>query len=135
MKKLLGIFLVVFDMVTTTLAQKVSVSKVPAVVKTTFAENHPGIKVSWALEKQNYEAGFTLNGKENSEVYSIRGVLLETEVSIQSGELPAPVLSKLKGIKIAEAAKITNSTGAIIYEAEVKGQDLLFNANGNLLKL
>ncbi|RNL53208.1 hypothetical protein [Pedobacter jejuensis] len=134
MKKLLGISLMLFGTVTITLAQKVSVAKVPSMVKSTFAKNHPGVKVNWELEKQNYEAGFTLNGKENSEVYSVKGSLLETEVSIQSSELPALVLAKLKGMKIAEATKITKADGAIIYEAEVKGKDLLFDANGNLMK-
>ncbi|NTE00384.1 hypothetical protein G6M26_30635 [Agrobacterium tumefaciens] len=135
MKKLLGIFLLLCGTVTITVAQKVAAAKVPSTVKTSFAKNHPGVKVNWELEKQNYEAGFTLKGKETSEVYSAAGSLLETEISIHSNELPAAVLAKLKGMKIAEAAKITKADGTVNYEAEVKGKDLLFDAKGNALKL
>lgn len=134
MKQIFGIFLLAARIAFTASAQKVAVSKVPALVKATFTKNHPGIKAEWEMEKQNFEAGFTLNGKETSEVYAPAGTLLETEVSIKSTELPAAVLAKLKGMKIAEAAKITKADGKIIYEAEVKGKDLLFDANGIAVK-
>ncbi|GGI23770.1 hypothetical protein [Pedobacter mendelii] len=134
MKKLLGIFLLMCGTLTITMAQKLSIGKVPSAVKTTFVKNHPGVKANWEMEKTNFEAGFNLNGKETSEVYSTAGSLLETEVSIQSSELPAAVLAKLKGMKISEVAKITKADGKVNYEAEVKGKDLLFDANGNAIK-
>lgn len=134
MKKIFGIFLLMGGMITATFAQKVAAAKIPAAVKTAFAKNHPGAKVSWEMEKQNYEAGFSLNGKETSEVYSAAGSLLETEVAIKTSEFPAAVMLKLKGMKVAEAAKITKADGSVSYEAEVKGKDLLFDANGNPVK-
>lgn len=134
MKQIFRIFLLASIMAFTATAQKVAISKVPVPVKATFLKNHPDIKVEWELEKQNFEAGFILNGKEISEVYAPAGILIETEVSIKSTELPAAVLAKLKGMKIAEAAKITKADGTVIYEAEVKGKDLLFDANGKLVK-
>ncbi|MFC3562889.1 hypothetical protein [Pedobacter jamesrossensis] len=134
MKKIFGIFLLMGGVVSATFAQKVAAGKVPAAVKTAFTKNHPGIKVNWEMEKQNFEAGFTLNGKETSEVYSAAGSLLEREVAIKTSEFPAAVMLKLKGMKVAEAAKITKADGSVSYEAEVKGKDLLFDANGNLLK-
>ncbi|MFD2288235.1 hypothetical protein GJU39_16035 [Pedobacter petrophilus] len=134
MKRIFGIFLFMGGMVTVTFAQKVAAAKVPASVKTAFAKNHPGIKEDWEMEKKNYEAEFTLNGKETSEVYTTTGFLIETEVSIKSSEFPAAVLAKLKGMKIAESAKITKADGTVKYEAEVKGRDLLFDANGNRVK-
>lgn len=39
------------------------------------------------------------------------------------------------GTKINEAGKITDAKGAIIYEAEVKGKDLIFDEKGNFLKI
>ncbi|WP_293304465.1 PepSY-like domain-containing protein [Pedobacter sp. UBA5917] len=134
MKTIFGILLLVGGMATAAHAQKLNEAKVPAPVIAAFAKNHAGTKVKWEMEKQDYEAGFTLNGKETSEVYSAKGMLLETETEIKSTELPAAVLGKLKGAKIAEAAKITKADGTIYYEAEVKGKDLLFDANGNPVK-
>lgn len=134
MRKIFGIFLLMGGLATATFAQKVATAKVPAAIKTAFTKNHHSIKVNWEMEKQNFEAGFTLNGKETSEVYSVAGVLLETEISIQTSDFPAAVMAKLKGMKIAEAAKITKADGSVNYEAEVKGKDLLFDANGNPVK-
>lgn len=134
MNKIFGIFLLMGSMISAASAQKIAEAKVPAAVKATFAKRHTGVKAHWEMEKQNYEAGFTLNGKETSEVYTPGGVLLETEVSIKSAELPTAVLAKLKGMKIAEAAKITKADGTISYEAEVKGKDLLFDSSGNPVK-
>lgn len=134
MKKIFGIFLLMGGMVTATFAQKVAAAKVPAAVKTAFVKNHPGVKVNWEMERRNYEAGFSLNGKETSEVFAASGFLMETEVAIKSSEFPADVKVKLKGMKVAEAAKITKADGSINYEAEVKGKDLLFDAKGNPVK-
>lgn len=134
MKAIFGILLLASATITAAQAQKLSAAKVPAQVITAFTKLHPGVKASWEMEKQDYEAGFNLNGKEVSEVYAAKGTLLETEIEIKPTELPAAVLAKLKGTKIAEAAKITKADGAIRYEAEVKGKDLLFDPNGNPVK-
>jgi len=134
MKKLFGILLLMGGTVISSQAQKISATKIPAAVKSAFQKAHASTSVKWEMEKSNYEAGFVLNGKETSEVYSPVGALLETEISIAAHELPAPVLAKLKGKKIAEAAKITKADGSVCYEAEVKGKDLLFDAKGNLVK-
>ncbi|WP_199141670.1 hypothetical protein [Pedobacter sp. ASV12] len=135
MKKIAVLSLALGLAVSTSYAQKVNASKVPAPVKAAFAKNHAGLtKVSWEMEKANFEAGFTLNGKETSEVYTPQGVLLETEVEIKVSELPDAVKMKLKGQKVAEAAKITKADGKVVYEAEVKGKDLLFDAQGNSIK-
>ncbi|MGM9478350.1 hypothetical protein ACS5PU_18130 [Pedobacter sp. GSP4] len=134
MKTFFGILLLATGTVSLAQAQKLNATKVPAEVKAAFAKLHAGTKVSWEREKHDYEAGFTLNGKETSEVYSAKGLLLETEVEIKSTELPAAVLAKLKGAKITEAAKITKADRTIYYEAEVKGKDLLFDPNGNPVK-
>jgi len=134
MKRLLGILLLMGGLAISSQAQKINGAKVPAPVKAAFQKAHPAVKVTWEMEQANYEAGFSLNGKETSEVYTPGGALLETESSIKSSELPAAVLARLKGKKIAEAAKITKADGTIWYEAEVKGKDLLFDANGNTVK-
>ncbi|MBB6501246.1 hypothetical protein [Pedobacter cryoconitis] len=134
MKKIIGILMLTVGIVSGSQAQKLTAGKVPVAVKTAFTKLHPATKASWEMEKNNYEAGFKLNGKKTSEVYTANGVLIETEVAIKSTELPVAVLSKLRGVKIAESAKITKSDDTIRYEAEVNGKDLLFDAAGNPVK-
>ena len=134
MKKIIGILVLTAGIVSSSQAQKLTAGKVPLAVKTAFTKLHSVTKVNWEMEKNNYEAAFKLNGKKTSEVYTANGVLIETEVAIRSAELPVAVLSKLKSVKIAEAAKITKSDGTIRYEAEVNGKDLLFDAEGNPVK-
>lgn len=135
MKRIFVILLLVGSMFTWVRAQKISATKVPVEVKSAFAKLYLGVKANWEMEKQDYEAGFTLNGKATSVVYTAKGVLLETETAIKPNELPAVILAKLKGSKIAEAAKIIKADGSIRYEAEVKGKDLLFDLSGNPVKL
>ncbi|MCZ4244084.1 hypothetical protein [Pedobacter punctiformis] len=135
MKKIFGVFILIGSLITTSQAQKLNALKVPAAVKSAFSKSHPATtNVHWEMEKQDYEAGFTLNGKKTSALYSAKGILLETEVEINKSELPILVITKLKGIRIAETAKITKANGTVLYEAEVKGKDLLFDASGNPVK-
>ncbi|KQC00026.1 PepSY-like domain-containing protein [Pedobacter sp. Hv1] len=135
MKKIIVFLFLLCFVTTASFAQKLSAKKVPAAITAAFAKNHASItKVSWEMEKTNYEAGFMLNGKETSEVYTAQGVLVETEVAINVAELPEAVKMKLKGKKVAEAAKITKADGTVVYEAEVGGKDLLFDAKGNMIK-
>jgi hypothetical protein len=44
------------------------------------------------------------------------------------------VAKNYKGEKIKEAAKLKMANGDINYEAEVKGMDLIFDANGKFIK-
>lgn len=136
MKKIVYVTILLALVGTTSWAQKLNPTKVPTAVKTAFSKMHSGIsKVSWSKEDANFEAEFTFDGKETSEVYSASGTFLESEVEIKVAELPSAVKMKLKDQKIAEAAKITRANGSVIYEAEVKGKDLLFDANGNSVML
>lgn len=135
MKKVVYVIVLLVFVATTGHAQKLEATKVPNAVKAGLSKRHSALsKVSWIKEADNYEAEFMLNGKETSEVYTANGSFVESEVEIKVAELPAVVKMKLKGHKIAEAAKITKVNGSIIYEAEVKGKDLLFDANGNPVK-
>ncbi|MBB2145364.1 hypothetical protein GM921_07710 [Pedobacter sp. LMG 31464] len=134
MKKIIVVLLMLGFVVSASYAQKLNASKVPAAVTSAFAKNHVSTKVSWTKEETNYEAEFKLNGKETSEVYTANGVVTETETEIKVAEFPDAVKMKLKGQKITEAAKITKADGTVIYEAEVNGKDLLFDAKGNPVK-
>jgi len=116
-----------------------SQTNVPAAVHSSFTKLFPGISVKkWDKEEGRYEANFTKEGKQMSAVFDSSGMLEETETVITVGELPALVIPYVKehykGFKIEEAAMVLKSNGEKVYEAEIKGKDLLFDAKGNFLK-
>jgi hypothetical protein len=136
MKNLLALIVGLTCLTITAQAQKIALTKVPAEVKSSFAKAHPTSKaITWEKEKMDYEAGFTWKGQGISEVYTAKGVLVESETEIEVSMLPpaaiAYVAAHNKGAKIKEAAKITKTTGEITYEAEVNGKDLIFDTKGN----
>lgn len=44
------------------------------------------------------------------------------------------VKTNYKGQSVKEVAKITDAKVTVTYEAEIKGMDLLFDANGKFIK-
>lgn len=113
--------------------------KAPAAAKNAFAKSFTGAKkVKWEKEDGNYEVTFEQNGKEMSAIYNPKGLLQETEYAIKISELPASVTSYLKshykGVAVKDAAKITKADGTVLYEAGIKGKDVLFDVNGKFVK-
>jgi len=133
-------------------AQKIKESEVPAAVKNAYAAKFPDAvgKGDWEKEDGNYEVEMEKrrvsmdNGKtvkeiiEQSVVFSPDGAILQTEVEIKVGELPAAVKEYVNknfpGKKIKEAAKITEANGTVTYEAEIAKADYIFDADGKFLK-
>lgn len=120
-------------------AQKTPDKDIPASVKAAFQKAHPDAKdVKWEKEGDNFEAEFEQGKTEQSVVLNAQGSILETEVEIAVTELPQKakdyVAANYKGQAVKEAAKITDAKGAISYEAEIKGKDLIFDAAGTFLK-
>lgn len=111
----------------------------PAAVQRAFSKNFPGTTVKkWDKEDGKYEANFTKDGKTMSATFDAAGALEETETDIKVAELPSSVTNYIKtnykGASIKEAAMITNGKGEKMYEAAVKGKDLLFDMQGKFLK-
>ncbi len=120
-------------------AQKMQERDVPPNVKSTFQKNYPVVKkVKWDKEDDKYEASFDLNKKDNSVLIDAQGNILETEVEIELTELPAGILEYLKknyaGKQVKEIAKIKDEKGAVTYEVEIKGMDLIFDSSGKFIK-
>jgi hypothetical protein len=138
MKKITAIVMLVAAGLFLSCESKLKESQVPAPVRAAFEKQHPGTKGKWEKEEGNYEVSFDKDGKEQSLVINETGTILETEYSIPVTELPAPVAGYIKdhynGAEIKDAAKITNNKGEIMYEAAIKGKDVIFDANGNYLK-
>lgn len=121
-------------------AQDIKASQVPAVVKSALAKKYPkATKVSWEKEKGNYEANWGgKSGEDNSAVFTPSGDFVEIVKAIPVSDLPKAVAPYVKthynGAKIKEAGRVTDAAGKTMYEAEIKGGDLIFDENGNFIK-
>lgn len=120
-------------------AQKKHASvQAPAAAKEAFMKAHPNTTGSWEKEGSNYEVNFKEAGKTMSCVITAKGDILETETDIAVNELPAAVTNYIarhyKGLKVTEAASIVKADGSTVYEAEINGKDVLFDAAGNVIK-
>lgn len=117
---------------------------VPDLVSKAFQQKFPTVKkVKWEKENDaDFEAEFTLNGKQVSAVFAADGAWRETETELKASELPAHIVSAFNklypGNKIREAAVIQRLNSGTLYEIETKvnGEetDILFDASGNLIK-
>ncbi|HEY5327041.1 MAG TPA: PepSY-like domain-containing protein [Mucilaginibacter sp.] len=121
-------------------AQDLKTKDVPAVVKAACEKKYPGAtNVSWEKEKGNYEANWGgKSGEDNSVQFTPSGTFVEIVKAISISGLPkavAPyVKAHYKGAKISEAGRVTDAAGKTMYEAEIKGMDLIFDENGNFIK-
>ena len=111
----------------------------PAAVHAAFAQRYAAATgVKWEPEGAAWEAGFHLGKEELSAVFSAAGVFQEVEREVALTALPAPVLPYLRqhyaGQKVKEAARIEDAAGAVTWEAEVAGKDVLFDATGKFLR-
>ena len=122
-----------------TQAQNLKSENVPAAIKLSFEKHFPNAKeVEWEKEGANYEAEFKWKEAGHSMVMDTQGNLLETELEIKVDELPEAarkyIAEKYPNQKIKEAARITLQNGAVKYEAEINGKDVMFNGNGNFIQ-
>jgi uncharacterized membrane protein YkoI len=107
--------------------------------KASFEKAYPNVKdAKWEKEDGNYEVSFTQNGKELSVIIDAKGKILESEQEMKPSELLATITKYMethyKGQVVKGAAKITKADGSIVYEAAIKGKDVLFDATGKFIK-
>ena len=158
MKKLISIVAMLFTLYTVSFAQKENTEKaeksekgekgekkekitVPAVVKAALLKKYPAAtKVTWETEKGNYEANWGgKSGEDHSVQFTPAGVFIEIVDAIPVSQLPKAVADYVAAhyplnTKITEAGKVTDAKGKQMYEAEVKGKDLIFDMDGKYLK-
>ena|ERR1700744_3033293 len=121
-------------------AQDLKTKDVPQVVKNTLSAKYPEAKkVSWEKEKGNYEANWGgKSGEDNSVTFTPAGTFVEIVKAIKISGLPAAiapyVAANYKGAQIKEAGRVTDAAGRTLYEAEIKGGDLIFDENGKFIK-
>lgn len=122
------------------IAQDIKEKDVPSAVKTAFGKKYPEAKkVSWEKEKGNFEANWGgKSGEDNSAIFSPSAIFLELVQAIPVSQLPATVAPYVKkhynGAKIKEAGKVTDASGKHMFEAEIKGKDLIFDEKGVFIK-
>jgi hypothetical protein len=137
MKKIF-LFLAVVLLATSMYAQKLKDAQVPAVVKSGFQKQYPNTKGTWERENGNYEMTFKKEGSDVSVLINGNGTIVETETDIAVSQLPATASNYIKkhykGQQVKEAAKIVKANGEVSFEAELKGKDILFDANGKFLR-
>ncbi|HEY8658774.1 MAG TPA: PepSY-like domain-containing protein [Hanamia sp.] len=144
MKKIIGLAAILFALSTAIFAQEKSEMNnkvnVPSAVRTALAKKYPAAtKVAWEKEKGNYEANWGgKSGEDNSVQFTPSGNFIEIVKAIPVNQLPPNVATYVKqhynGAKVTEAGKVTDAKGNLSYEAEVKGKDVIFDANGNFVK-
>jgi hypothetical protein len=139
MKKLV-LMSIVWVIACNVMAQDLKGKDVPQAVKAAFLNKYPEVtKVNWEKEKGNYEANWGgRSGEDNSALFKPTGSFIEIVKAIPVSELPAPiapyVAKQYKGAKIKEAGRVTDAYGKTMYEAEIKGGDLIFDEKGNFIK-
>jgi uncharacterized protein YxeA len=140
MKKALVLVAVILSVTCSLKAQDLKAKDVPSVVKEALMKKFPeAAKVSWEKEKGNYEANWGgKSGEDNSVTFTPTGTFIEIVKAIPIINLPKSIAPYIKahynGAKIKEAGKVTDAAGKTMYEAEIKGKDLIFDESGNFLK-
>ncbi len=126
----------------TAFAQDLKTAAVPAAIKEACSKKFPESaksKVSWEMEKGNYEANWGgKSGEDNSAMFTPSANFIELVKAISASQLPAAAIAYVKkhenGATIKEAGHVTDANGKVTYEAEIKGKELIFDENGKFLK-
>ena len=143
MKKILIAIMLSSFLMVGAFAQDLKTANVPVGVKSAFLKKFPEsskFKISWEKEKGNYEANWGgKSGEDNSAKFTPAGNFLEIVKAIPVSQLPATALAyinkNMPNAKILEVGFVTDASGTVTYEAELKGQlkELVFDKDGNFL--
>jgi predicted nucleotidyltransferase len=140
MKKSSLLIMLFMLMIHCTFGQDLKEKDVPMKIKLAFAKKYDHIKkVNWEKEKGNYEANWGgKSGEDNAAIFTPSGIFVEIVVAIPVNELPKHVIAYVsqnyKGATIKEAGKVTDASGKHMFEAEIKGKDLIFDGKGVFIK-
>ncbi|MCX6291643.1 MAG: hypothetical protein NT126_07745 [Bacteroidetes bacterium] len=120
-------------------AQHVDESKVPAAVKKALYQKYPDQSdVKWEKEKGKYEASFNAAGIPTSVLINSTGSILEFEFVVSENELPREIFDYLSNTEPKQAIKkasiIKDAAGNKMFEAEVNGNDYIFDSNGKFIR-
>ena len=120
-------------------AQKIKEKHVPTNVVSAFHKSYPMVKtVHWHRIGERFEASYDRDKMEKNLIYDVNANLVEYKMEIMASGMPTAASDYMKKNhkehKVRETYKVTDASGNVSYEAEVKGMDLYFDANGNFIK-
>ena len=138
MKKLF-LILAIAGFLTSSYAQTVLVSDVPAPVTKTFTKTHSKVDtVQWSKVGETYQASYDKNKKTMVVTYTAKGKLMETESEISVAALPTTVLQYINENYPADivkwSSKVTSVSGKVKYAVKIKGMDLAFDSRGKIIQ-
>ena len=122
------------------MAQDLHQKDVPKKVTDALVKKFPNAKkLSWEMEKGNYEANWGgKSGEDTSVVFTPAAIFMEMVVSMPINQLPSNVApfiqKKYNKASIREAGRLTDAAGKQFFEVEIKGKDLIFDEKGNFIK-
>lgn len=120
-------------------AQKIPASAVPAASKAAFAKAYPHVKAAfWEKENGNYEGNWKEGGYDHSAMFTPEGQFAGSETDINPARLPKAAkeyVSKNLHAKIKEASLNKDASGAVTYEADLKGKAYIFDTHGNFIRV
>lgn len=138
MKKLILLIAVVF-MISSSFAQVLTLTDVPANVSKVFVKSHPKVTtVEWAKAGDNYKANYVVDSTDRSVTYNAKGNTVETEKQISVASLPTLTIKyvneNFKDAYVKKSSKITSARGKVTYCVKIKDVVLTFNSSGKYLE-
>lgn len=138
MKKLILLIAVVF-MISSSYAQVLTLSDVPANISKAFVKSHPKVTtVEWAKAGDNFKANYVADSTDRSVTYSAKGKIIETEKQISVASLPTLAIKyvneNFKDAYVKRSTQITKANGKVTYDVKIKDVVLTFDSNGKYLK-
>lgn len=111
--------------------------RIPEVVLEAYKNEYKEVKAHWTVEGKNFEAEFKYQGRSTSVLYDSLGNKLETETECAWSEIPEKLTQKIKVMfpkaHIKETSRLLLADGSVLYEFEVKGQDVFLNENAEIV--
>ena len=135
MKKII-LMIAMAGLITQAKSQTVYQKDVPVIVVKTFTTSYPNVNdVDWSRDGNYYVAEYDVNETPMYVVYDMTGNYIQSKQKIKSSQLPISIMSYVKTNykedEIRRAYKLTDSNGVVSYKVKVKGDYLLFDADGN----
>jgi hypothetical protein len=93
------------------------------------------IDVKWEKIEKYYQPVFHIGNIEVKLLMDSQGLLIQTLTKILPAELPGAALSYIGSQTITDAERVKLFNNAIRYEAVTAEKDMLFDSNGNFLKV
>jgi hypothetical protein len=124
-----------------TKAQVIEVKQVPSPIVTTFQSSYPSASnVVWRKSGNYYVADYSNDNVDSYTMYEPSGKVYEYGVGVADessypANLTTYVKTKYKNDHIKRVYKVKDANGKTLWKGKVKEDYLLFDENGNYIKM